>query len=462
MRWQNNPYQGDQAGPGAVPREGIAALDPVNGLPLSWNPGRTRGVGAQALFATSQGLWVGSDTTQIGGKQHGRIALMPLATGTAIPTVAAATLPADLFVAQRTTGAASNVLYRVDAAGPAVQASDGGPDWSTADGFVNGGAVANWGTTVPRDATVPAGTPADIFASERYGQQDWNFPVPVGDHVTVRLYFANQYDGTSQPTQRVFNVLIDGSTVLSNFDIVATAGNKTGTMQSFSTTTDSDGVDIDLRAVTENPLINGIEIIDNDAPTGGSTTGVLQRRAVDATGAPTGAPSTANSAMDWSTVRGAFLLNGTLYYGLNDGNLYKRTFDKTTGAVGAQSTVNLYDDPDDGGRIPFAIANLTGMFYDTATHRIYYTVFGDANLYYRYFTPQSAVVGAQTFTADTNGVNFGAVAGMTLASGQILYGSSADGSLRSVSFGGGKVTGSPSVVSSDGTWKYRAIFVPNS
>ena len=462
MRWQNNPYQGDQAGPGAVPREGIAALDPVNGLPLSWNPGRTRGVGAQALFATSQGLWVGSDTTSIGGKQHGRIALMPLAGGTPIPAVPAATLPNDLFAAQRTTSAASNVLYRVDAAGPALQASDGGPDWTTAGSFVNGGSVANWGTTVPRDATVPASTPADIFASERYGQQDWNFPATPGDHVTVRLYFANQYDGTSQPGQRVFDVLIDGSTVLSHFDIVATAGNKTGTMQSFTTTVDSNGVDIALRAITENPLINGIEIIDNDAPTGGSTTGVLQRRAVDATGAPTGSPTTANSALDWSTVRGAFLLNGTLYYGLNDGNLYKRTFDKNTGVLGAQKVVNLYDDPDDGGRIPFSIANMTGMFYDTTTHRIYYTLFGDSQLYYRYFTPQSDVVGAQTFTANTSGVDFGSVAGMTLASGHILYGSSADGSLRSVSFSGGQVTGSPTVLSSDGTWKYRAIFVPNS
>jgi hypothetical protein len=460
MRWENNPFQGDQAGPGAVSRQGIAALDPANGLPLSWNPGRTRGVGAQALLATSQGLWVGSDTTKIGGITHGRIALMPLAGGRTIPAVATATLPNDLFGAQRTSGTSGNVLYRVNAAGSALQATDG-PDWSTDGGLVTGGSTADWGSTVPRDATVPAGTAPEVFATERYGPQDWNFPVSAGANLTVRLYFANQYSGTSQPGQRVFNVAIDGTTVLSGFDIAATAGDRTGTMKSFTVTGDGDGLDIDLSNVTENALINGIEILDNNAGGGTSTAGVLQRRPVGAGGSPTGPASTANSAFDWSTVRGAFLLNGTVFYGLPDGGLYSRTFNKSTGAVGPQVAVNLYDDPDSHERIPFAIGNLTGMFYDTASHRIYYTLFGDGRLHYRYFTPESTVVGAQDFVDNANGVDFSNVTGMTLASGNILYGSSSDGSLRSVAFASGVVTGTPSVVSNDGTWKYRALFVPN-
>lgn len=78
-RWLNNPQVNGTAGPGpVVPRRGIAAIDPSTGLASSWNPGKTRGIGGMDLYATPQGLWVASDTEQIGGETHKRIAFFPL------------------------------------------------------------------------------------------------------------------------------------------------------------------------------------------------------------------------------------------------------------------------------------------------------------------------------------------------------------------------------------------------
>ena len=106
-RWLNNPYGQDHAGPGAVPRAGIAALDPSNGVPLAWNPGRhPRGHGAEALVATASGLWVGSDTSYIGNNKYyrDRIAFFPLAGGRAVPPANTGSLPGTVYVAGRLSG----------------------------------------------------------------------------------------------------------------------------------------------------------------------------------------------------------------------------------------------------------------------------------------------------------------------------------------------------------------------
>jgi PKD repeat protein len=283
QRWLNNSKGFDYAGPGAVPRPGIAALNPASGIPFSWNPGRNpRGAGAYALYASTTGLYVGSDTDYIGNYQylHRKIAFFPLSGGENLPGDGTPTLPGRVYTAGAyPSPGSSNVLYRVDAGGPTIGATDGGPDWQgdTTDPspYRNSGSnTASYSPIANVDSTVPASTPSAIFNTERWdpgsngdgGEMHWAFPVPAGDQVDVRLYFANRYSGTSQPGQRVFDVAIDGQTFLNHFDIVAAAGDQTGTMRDETVTSDGE-VDIDFTHEVENPLIDGIEIVEKSAPT---------------------------------------------------------------------------------------------------------------------------------------------------------------------------------------------------
>ncbi|MGH3392709.1 MAG: hypothetical protein ACRDOO_27905 [Actinomadura sp.] len=78
QRWHDNPQGRDFAGPGAVARPGIASLDPATGKATAWNPTRTRGHGVEALVATSAGLWVASDTDELGHEYHAKVGFFPL------------------------------------------------------------------------------------------------------------------------------------------------------------------------------------------------------------------------------------------------------------------------------------------------------------------------------------------------------------------------------------------------
>lgn len=77
QRWMDNEEGALNPGPGSVAREGIAAVDPISGRALGWNPGRARGHGVEALHATSDGLYVGSDTERLGGSYHARLGMFP-------------------------------------------------------------------------------------------------------------------------------------------------------------------------------------------------------------------------------------------------------------------------------------------------------------------------------------------------------------------------------------------------
>lgn len=174
MRWLNNPFAADFSGPGAVPREGIGALDPVNGVPLSWNPGRSRGVGAFELYPTADGLWVGSDTNRIGGEDHPKIALMPLSGGTVSTAGRTPALPNDLVHA---TFGSNPVVLRQSFDG--VTAGEPAPVAETIASSVRG--------LMAIDSTVYAGWSDNKFYRMTYDQNG------LGTPVVVNLYALNNF-----------------------------------------------------------------------------------------------------------------------------------------------------------------------------------------------------------------------------------------------------------------------------
>ncbi len=77
-RWLNNPYGQDSAGPGAVERPGLGAIDPATGLALAWNPVKPARAGGKDFLVSSTGLWVGSDSKRFHGEDHYGLAFCPL------------------------------------------------------------------------------------------------------------------------------------------------------------------------------------------------------------------------------------------------------------------------------------------------------------------------------------------------------------------------------------------------
>lgn len=303
FRWMNNllTNDGKSAGPGAVVREGLAALDTRNGLPFSWNPTRTRGVGVFDFHVTQSDLWAGSDTAVWAGERRDRLAAFPWAGGLPLPNDKQGALPGDV---------------------------------------------------VQLDADSVAGT----GATSRY---------------------------------------------------------------------------------------------------------------LTGTGIP--ATVTLTSATDWSKLRGAFMVNDTLYTGWSDGTLKQQSFDGST--FGPPTTMQLSGNPF-GGELSGTTARITSMFYDRRTGRLYFTRAdttkpngasnNDGGLVYRYFTPESGVVGAERFdglkTASRSAIDASNIRGAFLV-GDVLYYVTSTGSLRSVPFSATGAFGTSQAYNSQINWAAKGLFL---
>jgi uncharacterized repeat protein (TIGR02543 family) len=167
----------------------------------------------------------------------------------------------------------------------AFSASAGGPVSVNAGGSAAGAFVADayysggntYSNTSTIDTSLITGTvpPQAVFQTERYGEFTYTIPMSAspGSSYAVTLYFAETY--WTAAGQRTFNVAINGTTVLTAFDIFAAAGGASKAVaRTFNTTSDANGqvvIQFTKGGGPDNPKICGIAVALGGTPPAGST-----------------------------------------------------------------------------------------------------------------------------------------------------------------------------------------------
>jgi hypothetical protein len=204
-----------------------------------------------------------------------QIASAIFATTFSDPTAVASTTYNYVVEATTLAGASgpsnqASVTTPVGLAAFAIDSGGGAAGNFVADVDFNGGGASATGAVIDTSAvTNPA--PQAVYQSERFGSFTYTIPgFNPGAPYTVRLHFAEFF--WSMAGQRVFNVLINGTQVLTNFDIIAAAGAKNkAIVEQFTSNANSSGqFVIQFVTVKDNAKISGIEIISNgscSAPT---------------------------------------------------------------------------------------------------------------------------------------------------------------------------------------------------
>jgi mannose/cellobiose epimerase-like protein (N-acyl-D-glucosamine 2-epimerase family) len=140
----------------------------------------------------------------------------------------------------------------------------------SADQYYSGGTMHTVTNNIDLSGVTDT-APASVYKSERYGNATYTIPgLVTGNNYKVRLHMAELYQTASG--KRKFNVAINGTTVLSNFDIYATTGARyKALVREFTTVANTSGnIVITLTTVTDNASICGIEVLaatPNNAPT---------------------------------------------------------------------------------------------------------------------------------------------------------------------------------------------------
>ena len=134
------------------------------------------------------------------------------------------------------------------------------PDW-IGDAYASGG-ITGSGQVVNSTGVVNA-APAGVMTAYRRSDSAFSYTIaglPVGTIYTARLHFSENYFQSSG--QRLFNITINGTQVLTGFDLYATAGYAKEIVRDFPATVDPAGkVTITLTPTKDWAKIDALELI---------------------------------------------------------------------------------------------------------------------------------------------------------------------------------------------------------
>lgn len=145
---------------------------------------------------------------------------------------------------------------RVNCGGPSYTDTKG-QLWQADTGYNTG--IASNNSVVATGTNDPA-----LYQSNRYVSGSTplicKFAVTNGAY-RVNPLFSENYTGLQSVGARVFNVKLNGSLVLQNFDIFATVGANAAVVESFNTNVTNGQLAIEFDMLVQNPKINAIEIL---------------------------------------------------------------------------------------------------------------------------------------------------------------------------------------------------------
>jgi beta-galactosidase len=213
----------------------------------------------------------------------------------AVDSAGSSPASAQASATTQSTGTAQTEIVAINSGGPAVSNSSGGDTSFAADEYYSGGGTSANNNVVAATGVTDA-APEAVYQSERNGTFTYTIPgLAPGAQYQVLLHFAETY--FTAAGQRVFNVAINGTQVLKNFDIYVQAGANTAVVEHFTATANSNGqiVVAYTNGTANQPKSSGIEV-----------RGAASACTVAPTAAPAGLAATATSPsivnLSWSAV----------------------------------------------------------------------------------------------------------------------------------------------------------------